>query len=332
MNINFDLLKELVEIYGPSSNERLVREYIKNEVKDFADEIRTDSLGNLIVRKKGNGKKIMVSAHMDQIGLMVTDIDDKGFIRFTNVGGISPIISISQRVIFENGVVGGIYHEPMEDISKLKLENMYIDIGSFSKENTEKNVSIGDICIYESQYSENENVVFTRYLDDRVGCFIAIEALKSINSPKNDLYFVFSVQEEVGLRGAKTAAYSIDPDIGMAIDVTSHGDTPKAKKFAISLNEGAAIKVKDNSIICHPKIKNILVDLAKKNNIPYQMEVLEFGGTDSGAIHLNKSGVPSGVISIPTRYVHSTIEMASKEDIRNCTKLLIKFLKDELII
>lgn len=332
MDINFDLLKKLVEIYGPSSNENLIRNYIKDEVKDYADEIDVDPLGNLIVRKKGNGKKIMISAHMDQIGLMVTDIDDKGFIRFTNVGGISPIVSISQRVVFENGVVGAIYHEPVDDISKLKLENMYIDIGSFSKENTEKNVNIGDICIYKSEYNENENVVFTRYLDDRVGCFIAIEALKAIKEPKNDLYFVFTVQEEVGLRGAKTAAYSIDPDIGIALDVTSHGDTPKAKRFAIGLNKGAAIKVKDNSIICHPDIKNVLIKLAKDNNIPYQMEVLEFGGTDSGAIHVSREGVPSGVISIPTRYVHSTVEMASKSDIINCTKLLMEFLEDDLNI
>ena len=332
MNINFNLLKDIVSVYGPASNEDLIRDYITNEIKDFVDEIEVDALGNLIARKKGNGKKVMISAHMDQIGLMVIDIDEKGFLRFTNVGGISPIISLSQNVIFENGTIGIIYAEPIDDISKLKLENMYIDIGAFSKEEAEKKISIGDICIYKSDYVENENVVFTPYLDDRVGCFVAIEALKSIKNPANDLYFVFSVQEEVGLRGAKTAAYRINPDVGMALDVTSHGDTPKAKRFAIGLNKGAAIKVKDNSIICHPNVKNLLVKLAKDNNIPYQMEVLEFGGTDSGAIHVNKEGVPSGVISIPTRYVHSTVEMASKNDIINCTKLLVEFLEDKLEI
>ncbi|MBU5254835.1 M42 family metallopeptidase [Tissierella praeacuta] len=330
--MNFSLLKELVGVYGPASNEKLIREYILNEIKDYVDEMEIDALGNLIARKKGNGKKVMISAHMDQIGLMVIDIDEKGFLRFTNVGGISPVVSLSQQVIFENGTIGVVYAEPIEDISKLKLENMYIDIGAFSKEEAEKKISIGDICIYKSEYIENENVVFTPYLDDRVGCFIAIEALKSIKNPVNDLYFVFSVQEEVGLRGAKTAAYRIEPDIGIALDVTSHGDTPKAKRFAIGLNKGAAIKVKDNSIICHPKVKDLLVSLAKDNRIPYQMEVLEFGGTDSGVIHINKEGVPSGVISIPTRYVHSTIEMASKDDIINCTKLLVKFLEDKLDI
>ncbi|MEY8415196.1 endoglucanase [Tissierella praeacuta DSM 18095] len=332
MSMNFSLLKELVGVYGPASNEKLIREYILNEIKDYVDEMEIDALGNLIARKKGNGKKVMISAHMDQIGLMVIDIDEKGFLRFTNVGGISPVVSLSQQVIFENGTIGVVYAEPIEDISKLKLENMYIDIGAFSKEEAEKKINIGDICIYKSEYIENENVVFTPYLDDRVGCFIAIEALKSIKNPVNDLYFVFSVQEEVGLRGAKTAAYRVEPDIGIALDVTSHGDTPKAKRFAIGLNKGASIKVKDNSIICHPKVKDLLVSLAKDNRIPYQMEVLEFGGTDSGVIHINKEGVPSGVISIPTRYVHSTIEMASKDDIINCTKLLVKFLEDKLDI
>lgn len=332
MDINFGLLKELVGTYGPSSNEKIVRDYITEEIKDFVDETFVDALGNLIARKKGNGKKIMISAHMDQIGLMVIDIDKDGFLRFTNIGGISPFISISQKVVFENGTIGVVYAEPVDDISKLKLENMYIDIGAFSKEEAEKKISVGDICIYKSEYVENENAVFTPYLDDRVGCFIAIEALKEIKNPINDLYFVFSVQEEVGLRGAKTAAYRVSPDFGISLDVTSNGDTPKAKRFAIGLNKGAAIKVKDNSIICHPKIKELLVKLAQENDIPYQMEVLEFGGTDSGAIHVNKEGVPSGVISIPTRYVHSTIEMASKNDIINCTKLLIKFLENDLNI
>lgn len=332
MNINFNLLKELVSVYGPSSNEGAIREFIKNEIKDYVDEIETDNLGNLIARKKGNGKKIMISAHMDQIGFMITDIDEKGFLRFTNVGGISPYISISQRVIFENGTVGVIYHEPVDDMSKLKLENMYIDIGAFSKEEAEKKVKIGDICIYKTEFDENENVVFSNYLDDRVGCFIAIEAIKQIKNSVNDLYFVFSTQEEVGLRGAKTAAYKVDPDIGLSLDVTSHGDTPKAKRFAVGLNKGAAIKVKDNSIICHPKVKELLVEIAKENKIPYQMEVLEFGGTDSGAIHVAKEGVPSGVISIPTRYVHSTVEMASKNDIINCVELLIKFLEHDINI
>ena len=332
MGFNSELLNKIVRVYGPSSNEERIREFITDEIKDYVDDIRVDALGNLIAHKKGNGKRVMISAHMDQIGMMVIDIDDHGFIRFTNIGGISPIYSYGQQVVFENGTVGAIFCEPVEDLSKIKLDKMYIDIGAFSKEEAEAKVKIGDICIYKSEFVENENVVFTPYLDDRVGCFIAIEALKEIKEAVNDLYFVFSVQEEVGLRGAKTAAFSVDPQIGISLDVTAHGDTPKAKRFAVGLNKGAAIKVKDNSIISHPYIRETLVQLAKENDIPYQMEVLEFGGTDSGAIHLNKEGVPSGVISVPTRYVHSTVEMASKNDIENCTKLLIEFLNTEFEI
>lgn len=332
MNFNSELLKNLVKVYGPSSNEKEIRDYITNEIKDYVDDIKVDALGNLIAHKKGNGKKIMISAHMDQIGLMITDIDKDGFLRFTNIGGISPSITHSQKVRFENGVIGCVFSEPVDDLSKLKLDKMYIDIGAFSKEEAEKMVKIGDICIYHGELEENDNVVFTPYLDDRVGCFVAIEALKQIKEAKNDLYFVFSVQEEVGLRGAKAAAYGIDPDVGISIDVTAHGDTPKAKRFAVGLNKGAAIKVKDNSLVSHPYIRQTLVELAKENEIPYQMEVLEFGGTDSGAIQLTKEGVPSGVISIPTRYVHSTVEMASKNDINNCIKLLVEFLNKELDI
>ncbi len=329
MNFNSNLLSKLVSVYGPSSNEDKIREFISEEIKDYVDDIRVDAMGNLIAHKRGKGKRIMISAHMDQIGMMVIDIDKNGFLRFTNVGGIFPIYSYGQKVIFENGTVGVIFCEPVDDNTKIKLDKMYIDIGAFNKEEAEKKVSIGDICIYKQEFEENENVVFTPYLDDRVGCFIAIETLKEIKNPVNDLYFVFSVQEEVGLRGAKTAAFSVDPDIGIAIDVTSHGDTPEAKRLAIGLNKGAAIKVKDYYLIANPYIRDTLVKLAKENKIPYQMEILEFGGTDSGAIQLNKEGVPSGVISIPTRYVHSTVEMASKNDINNCTKLLIRFLENE---
>lgn len=326
MSINVELLKKLTQEFGPSGNEEKIRDLIKSEIKDYVDSFRVDALGNLIAHKKGNGKKIMISSHMDQIGLIVTDIDKDGFIRFGNIGGISPTVSLSQRVIFDNGTIGAINSEPIEDSKKLTLDKMFIDIGAKSKEDAEKFVSIGDMCIYYSDFTDNENVVFTPYLDDRVGCFIAIEALKSIENSENDLYFVFSVQEEVGLRGARTAAYGIDPDLGIAIDVTTHGDTPKAKLFAVGLHKGAAIKVKDNSVISHPLVRESLKTLAKEKNIPYQLEVLEFGGTDTGAIHISKSGVPSGAISIPTRYVHSTVEMASKEDIKNCILLLREFL------
>lgn len=329
MEFNSKLLKELVTTYGPSGNESKICSYIKEQIKDYVDEIIVDNLGNLIARKKGTGKKVMIAAHMDQIGLMVTDIDDKGFLRFTNIGGISPFVSLNQHVIFENGVIGVISMEPIDNISKLKLSNMFIDIGVKDKNEAEELVNIGDVCVYLPHYSENENTVFTGGLDDRIGCYVAIEAIRAIQNNKNDLYFVFTVQEEVGLRGAKTSAYKIDPDVGIALDVTGSGDTPKAKTFAVGLHKGTAIKVKDNSILTHPKLRNIMIDIAKENNIPYQLEVLEYGGTDSGAVHLTKEGVPSGVISIPTRYIHSTTEMVSKNDVLDSIRLLVKLLEHE---
>ncbi|SCG83363.1 peptidase M42 family protein [Proteiniborus sp. DW1] len=330
MNFNGELLKKLVNAFGPSGDEQQIAEIIKAEIKDYVDEIRTDRLGNLIARKKGNGSKVMLAAHMDQIGLLITDIDEKGFLRFTNIGGISPYVSLGQRVIFKNGNIGVIYMEPMEDISKLKLENMYIDIGARSKEEAEKIVSIGDSCVYTSQYYENDNNVISGCLDDRIGCYILIETIKELKEANNDIYFVFTSQEEVGLRGAKTSAYSIDPDFGIAIDITSSGDTPKAKRFAVGLDKGAAIKVKDQSILVSPVVKDFMVKVAKDKNIPYQLEVLERGGTDSGAIHLTKEGVPSGVISVPTRYVHSPSETISKNDVNNCISLLLNIINKKL--
>lgn len=330
MKFNGQLLKKLVEVYSPSGNEERIKDVITEEIKDYVDELKVDALGNLIARKKGNGKKIMIAGHMDEIGLMVTDIDDKGFLRFTNVGGISPNISLNQRVIFEDGTIGVIHVEHLEDISKMKLNKMYIDIGAISKEDAEKKVSIGDVCTYHSEYHENENRVITKALDDRLGCFIMIESLKQLKDSNNDIYFVFTVQEEVGLRGAKTSAYGINPDLGIAIDVTGTGDTPEAMRMAVSLDKGTAIKVKDNSIMAHPKVKKLMIEVAEENNIEHQMEVLEYGGTDSGAIHLTREGVPSGVISIPTRYIHSSSEMASKKDINSSIDLLTKILEKDI--
>ena len=330
MTFNSQLLKDLVSVYGPSSKEDKIRDFIQEEIKNYVDEIKVDALGNLIARKKGQGKKIMIAAHMDQIGLMLIDIDDKGFGRFTNVGGLPVHGLVGERVVFENGSLAIVEKEPVDDMGKLKLENLYLDFGTKSKEETEKLVSIGDIGVYEPNFYENDNIVSTPYLDDRIGCFIAIEALKNIKDNKHDLYFVFSVQEEVGLRGAKTAVYSIDPDYGIALDVTAYGDTPKAKRLAISLHDGAAIKVKDGSLITLPYMKNKLIDLAEENNIKYQMEILEFAGTDAGAMSVSKAGVIAGCISVPCRYVHSSNEMVSKEDVKNCQQLLEAFIESEL--
>ncbi len=321
MQFNSKLMNELSDVFSPSGREKNIREYIEKEIKDYVDEITVDALGNLIAHKKGSGKKVMFSAHMDQIGLLINDIDEKGFLKFCSVGGISPYKMLDQRVIFNNGTQGVVCAEKTEDYSKLKLSGMYIDIMVSSKEDAEKYVNIGDMCVSKTNYYENDGYVMCNALDDRIGCYILIEVLKSGIKSDNDLYFVFSVQEEVGCRGAKTAGYTINPDLCISLDVTASGDALDGIKMAVKLNNGAAIKLRDNSLIVSEEVKNLLTELAKENNIKYQYEVLEFGGTDSGAVHTSRSGVPSGVISIPSRNIHSGNEIVSKSDVTECIKL-----------
>ena len=235
MNINSELLKTLLTTYSPSGSEDRIRDIIENEVKDHVDEVKVDNLGNLICRKKGTGKKVMIAAHMDQIGFMITDIEKEGFLRCTNIGGISPLMSYGQKVIFENGTIGVVYAEEKKELPKIKLEDMYIDIGAATKEEAEKLVQTGDSCVYYSEYVETDERVISGALDDRIGCYIGIETLKSLSKTDKDIYFVFTVQEELGLRGAKTAAYAIEPDLGIALDITGSGDTPGANRFAVIL-------------------------------------------------------------------------------------------------
>jgi len=325
-----ELLKKLTEAFGPSGEENKIREVILDEIKDYAEEVRVDALGNIIARKKGPGEKLMLAAHMDQIGLIVTNIDDKGFLRFSNIGGILPLTLFGERVVFENGTIGVIGIEKMDDlkdIRDIKLNKMYIDIGARDKEEAKKKVRIGDKAVFYEGFDVVGDFVTSKALDDRAGCAVLIKLLQEIKSPKYDTYFVFTVQEEVGVRGAKTSAYGIDPDLAIAVDVTMTGDTPEAGKMAVELGKGPAVKIMDRSVICHPKIKEMLIESAEKNNIPYQLEVLEMGGTDTGAIHLTREGVPSGCLSIPTRYIHTPSEMASMSDIENAVRLLLHVLE-----
>lgn len=322
MNYNSELMKKLSNCFSPSGREENVRELIINEIKDYADEIKVDALGNLIARKKGNGKKILFSAHMDQIGLIITHVDDKGFLRFSNVGGVNAKEIIGLRMIFDNGLEGVVCSEEIKDKEKVTMSKLFLDVASTSNEFVKNNFKIGDMCVFKSEYYETEDCVICKAADDRIGCLILIEALKNQIKTDNDIYYVFSVQEEVGTRGAKTAGYSINPDLAIALDVTATGDTEDGIKMDVKLGEGAAIKIMDKSMITHPLVKELLTDLAIENNIKYQYEVLEFGGTDAGPIHLTREGVPSGVISIPTRNLHSSGEIFNKKDVIECIKLV----------
>lgn len=317
-----ELLKKLTEAYGPSGQEGNVAELIKAELNGHVDEMFVDVMGNLIAHKKGPGKKIMFSAHADEIGFMVTHIEKDGFLRFTNIGGHTPSTLRGVRVIFENGTIGVIGAHRVDNPNDLKFDNLFIDIACTSKEEAEKLVRIGDVCGFYNPTFVAQNRMIGNSMDDRVACAILIEVAKEVQSSPNDIYYVFSTQEEVGLRGAKTAAYRITPDMGIALDVTPTGDTPSGAKLPVKLGEGAAIKVKDASVIAHPVVKNFMIDVAETNKIKYQMEVLVSGGTDAGAIHLTKEGIPSGTLSIPCRYVHSISEMVDLGDVEDCKNLL----------
>lgn len=318
------LLEKLTQTDGVSGNERAVGAVIYEEAEKYCDEISIDAIGNIIAHKKGKGKRVMLAAHMDEIGIVVTYIDDKGFLRFSAVGGLTVKELVARRVRFSNGVIGVIGCEEEEFHKKAAMDKLYIDIGARSREDAEKSVKIGDTAAFAGEYYENGSIVVSKALDNRTGCYILLEVLKKLKKNKNDLYFVFTAQEEVGLRGAKVSAYSINPEFAIAVDVTEVGDTPAAPKISVRLGGGAAIKVKDRSVLCDIDVREAMIAAAKKLKIAYQLEIMNDGGTDAGAIHLSRGGVKTGGISLPVRYIHSPSETASAEDIDACIKLTAK--------
>ncbi len=327
-----DLVKEITAVFGPAGDEAVIREYITNKVKDYADDIKTDAMGNLIVYKKGGSseKKLMFAAHMDSIGLMVTYIEDNGCLRFTKLGGVYAPVLANQKIVFKNGTMGIVTYEGKDCTSTGPMEKFYIDIGALTKEEAQKLVKVGDTCVYMAAQADlANNMISTMYLDNRLSCAVLIEALKSAVSFKYDTYCVFTTQEEVGLRGAKTAAFGIMPDIGIAIDGTLTGDAINpVRQMEVSLCKGPAIKIKDSSVICSPAVKNMLVEEAEEIGIPYQLEILEAGGTDTAAMQMTGAGIPAGCVSIPMRYVHTMSETASLDDTMNAVKLIAKVIED----
>lgn len=326
------LIQKLVETPGPSGYEAQVRSVVRAEVEPFADEVRVDNLGNLIVRKgekKPDGLRIMLAAHIDEIGLIVTHIDDHGFVRFLPVGTVRAAACPTSRVQFLNGALGVIGSERLSDPGKAPaFEQMFIDFGASSRDDCP--VRVGDIAVFERPYLELGKRVVAKALDDRIGVSVLIETLRQLHqhlppSP-HEIFFVFSVQEEVGVRGATTAAFGIEPDLGLAVDVTATGDTPKGLKMEVSLGNGPAIKVRDQGMLADPRLVRWLAQTAENAGLPYQMEILELGWTDAKAIQLSRAGVPSGCISIPARYIHSSSEMVDFDDIQNAVRLLVELL------
>lgn len=323
-----ELLNKLTQTDGVSGQEGAICAVIEAEAKKYCDEVYTDALGNLIARKKGTGKKLMFAAHMDEIGIIVTYIDEKGFIRFKNIGGLYTRFLVNRRVRFANGTIGVIGYEEEAFVKKPALDKLYIDIGASDREEAEKYVSIGDMASFCGELYANDTTIVSKALDNRAGCYILLKAMQNAKNTDNDLYFVFTSQEEVGLRGARAAAFSINPDYAIAVDVTDTGDTPEAPVMAVKLGDGAAVKIMDHSVICDADVRIKIIETAKKYNIPYQLEIMTDGGTDAGAIHLTRSGIKTGGISLPTRYIHSPSETASIKDLNACCNLVGALLKE----
>lgn len=323
-----ELIRKLVETYGPSGVEEQIRAVIRAEVASMADEMRVDPLGSLVVRKKGSGEgqRIVLDAHMDEIGVMVTYVDEKGFARFTRIGGVRSLTCVGARVAFSDGTIGVIgAEEKRDDVNKVpKFEELYIDTGASGRDDCP--VHVGDAAMFVRPFVAQGTRLISKAMDDRIGCAVLIETLRRLEHTPHDVYFVFAVQEETSLSGARTSTYGIDPDLAIAVDVTTTGDKPESRPMAVELGKGPAVKVQDSGMIAHPRVRDLLVQRAKDAGIPYQLEVLERGTTDAAAMQLVRAGVPSGCLSIPCRYVHSPSEMVDERDVQHSVDLLLEVL------
>ena len=323
------LTKKFTSAFSVSGSERPLAQIIRDTLAPVADAIETDPMGNVLVLRKGkdSSKKLMIAAHMDEIGFVVTSVDGDGFVHVSNIGGIHSVASSYQRVRFANGVVGVIVAESGTKPADLSVKKLVIDIGAKDKKSAEKRVKIGDVCAVVPML---QRLAGSRYaakaFDDRIGCVVAAYAALHCDTPAYDTWFVFTVQEEVGCRGSKPAAFRIAPDYALALDVTTADECGTASPVT-RLGNGAAIKIKDSSVLCSAMIIDRLTELAKEDDIPYQYEVLTAGGTDTSSMQVAGMGCAAGCISIPTRYIHSPVETIDMKDLDACAKLLTAFIE-----
>lgn len=323
-----DTIKKLVEAWGPSGFEHGVRALIEEEVGGLVDEMRTDAVGNLICRMGSGGTRIMIAAHMDEIGMILTYQDENGYYRFSPLGGLIPETLYGNRVRFENGAVGVVGREgSFRRTDAPGLDQFYVDLCDGEGY---ADVKLGDAAALDRAYEERGSRVIAKSLDDRIGCVVAIEAIKRLAAAgniANEVYFVFTVQEEVGVRGARPAAFGLEPDLGIALDVTLAADTPRPMaRMQVDLGKGAAIKVHDPGLVVPPAVKNLMIERAEENSIPYQLELLPMGSTDASGISITGAGAPSGCISIPSRYIHTVSETVDVNDVEACVALLVAIL------
>ncbi len=329
-------LEKLSNASGVVGREEEVRNLMANLMKPYADEVYVDKLENVIAVKKGknNASKVMLAAHMDEIGLMVKTINKEGFLQFAKMGGIDDRILLAQKVIVQSskGPVHGIVGSKPPHIQKeeerkkiVTFDELFIDIGADSKKEVAKmGVRIGDPVVFDEKYmSIGKDLAIGKAFDNRIGCAVMVETLRLLKETECNVFAVGTVQEEVGLRGAATAAFGVDPDVGIALDVTVAGDVPGVKEFdsAVKMGNGPTLTVTDAGLVTHPKVLRLLLDTAEENKIAYQLETGLMGTTDAARISLARQGVPSGTVSVPARYIHSPVGMISLKDAENSAKL-----------
>ncbi len=338
-----NVLEMLSNARGVAGREEEIRALMKELLNPSVDEVKEDKLGNIIGIKEGkNGApSVMLAAHMDEIGLMVKNITKQGFIQFTKIGGIDDRILIAQRVIVhtDRGLLEGIIGSKPPHILKeeekkrvIEADNLFIDVGANSREDAQKNgVRVGDPVSFDIKFTRVGNdTVLGKAFDDRAGCAALVEVMRKLSNIDCTVYAVGTIQEEVGLRGATIAAFQLYPDVGIAIDVTVAGDIPGVKEVEapIKMRKGPSLTVADRGLITHPKVLRLLINAAKESKVPYQLESGLHGTTDAARIALTREGIPSGVISIPARYIHSPASMLSLSDMENTVKLVITAIKN----
>lgn len=334
----FERIQRLVRAFGVSGGEREIANLIEEEIRLYVDSVHRDALGNLIAVKRigtsESPQKIMLAAHMDTVGILVTHVEDAGYIRFSNLGGLRPHTLIGQTVAFENGLKGVIYHEAsVKELKDVKMGSLFIDAGL--GEAAKKKITPGMYGRFVFSTYQQEDSIISGYLDDRAGCAALLETARILQeetlpeefSEGKEIYYVFTAQEELGLRGAGPAAFSVDPDLAITVDVTHAEDLPGAKDGTIKVGSGPVIQIKDTKTIYHPFLRAQLKLVAEENKIPVQYGISNAGGTDAGVIHMSQGGIVTGGISIPVRYMHSPAELCSLQDLKDTVTLLTGMLK-----
>lgn len=326
------LVKKLVGIISPSGFEAAIRDMIRLEVEPLSDDVHVDALGNLIARKGElgkNGRKIMFTAHMDEIGLIATHVDKSGFIRFTTLGSIQPQVLVGAQVRFLDGIEGVVGSQTFSRTSELiPVDKMFIDVGATNPGSCP--VNVGDVAAFKGSYLDLGRRLVAKSMDGRVGVSVLIETMRRLKGTVHEINFIFTTQAEVGARGMAPAAYGVDPEIGITVNATPASDTPDDPRLGTALGKGPVIQVKDGRMVAAPQLVDWMVHTAEKNRIPYQREVLSLGSTEAHVMQQTRLSILSGMLSIPCRYLHSASEMVDFEDVQNAVHLLVALLESRL--